>query len=224
MKRFYVITPYFKQIFCLILLCFICIFCACEKKVNYFDYVSELRENIFIAEREDYFLKIHSTVKETPRSLDGIKRDSVTLTEVFLTAPSGEETYTLTFHVDNKKYGGEMSYNNVRGEYYFSCTLDTTKLSQIVCELSYNQTTFQLTAKSVRSKEVLSASSVLEKLAQTEKNLFQALTDKYGFQGEICIRLIYEDAPYYYVGVTDKKEKTTAYLLNAISGQILAKK
>jgi uncharacterized membrane protein YkoI len=47
---------------------------------------------------------------------------------------------------------------------------------------------------------------------------------KYGFTGEICIRLLYEDAPYYYVGVIGQNGKTTAFLLNGKTGKLLAKR
>lgn len=50
------------------------------------------------------------------------------------------------------------------------------------------------------------------------------MTDEYGFAGEIYLRLLYEDAPYYYVGVVSKGGKTTAFLLNGKTGKLLAKR
>ena len=50
------------------------------------------------------------------------------------------------------------------------------------------------------------------------------MTDKYGFSGEIYLRLIYEDSPYYYVGVINRNSEVNAFLLNAETGKILAKR
>jgi hypothetical protein len=50
------------------------------------------------------------------------------------------------------------------------------------------------------------------------------MTDKYGFTGEIYLRLLYEDAPYYYVGVINRKGEITAFLVNATTGKVLAQR
>ena len=50
------------------------------------------------------------------------------------------------------------------------------------------------------------------------------MTDKYGFAGEIYIRLLYEEAPYYYVGIIDRSGGCNAFLMNAETGKILARR
>ena len=50
------------------------------------------------------------------------------------------------------------------------------------------------------------------------------MTDKYGFSGEIYLRLIYEDSPYYYVGIIERNGTVHAFLINAQTGKILAKR
>ena len=61
-------------------------------------------------------------------------------------------------------------------------------------------------------------------LSRIQFRQIESMTDKYGFTGEIYIRLIYEDAPYYYVGIIDRNGTINAFLLNATSGKILAKR
>ena len=77
---------------------------------------------------------------------------------------------------------------------------------------------------SVISENTLSANTVLSKLVKNETELFSSLTDKYGFAGEIYMRLIYEDSSYYYVGIIDREQNTYAFLINAENGNILAKR
>ena len=198
--------------------------CACKTKVEYFDYVSELRSNIFLARNEDFSLRVYAVEKEIPYAPDGIKRETSKRAEIFLIAPSGEQDCELYFTIDENTYGGEMSFDNVRAEYYFSCTLDISTLQTITFELRYGESCLELTANSVKTASTLSPNDTLKTLIASEQELFTSLTDKYGFAGEIYIRLLYEEAAYYYVGVMDRNGNSYAFLINATSGKILAKR
>ena len=200
------------------------LFPACKKETDYFSYVSELRGNILLAKTETLSLRAYAVQKEIPYETDGIARETSTRAEIYLSAPSGDKTCNLSFTVAEKTYGGEMSYDNVKAEYYYSCALDIFSLSELSFEVEYGEEKTTLQAVSVKTENTLSPQAVLEHLRKTEADLFESMTDKYGFAGEIYLRLLYEDAPYYYVGVIDKNGKTTAYLLNAETGKILAKR
>lgn len=50
------------------------------------------------------------------------------------------------------------------------------------------------------------------------------MTDANGFAGEIYLRLIYEDVPYYYVGIIDREGRIFALLVDSEDGKILAKR
>ena len=208
---------------CAALLCALS-FVGCKKTIRYADYVSELRSNIFLAKTETLSLRIYSVNKETPYAADGVPQETSQRTEVYLVAPTGDKVCTLFFTVDGKEYGGEMSFDNVRAEYYFYCTVDTSALREIVCKINYGDEESELTAKSVRTENTLSHTDILNGLLSAEKALFEGLTDKYGFAGEIYIRLIFEETPYYYVGVIDRNGNITAFLINGETGKILAKR
>ena len=208
----------------LLFLCFSAFFVSCKKEIRYFDYVSELRNNVLLASDENFSLRVYSVVKESPYSADGVPRETNTRTEIWLVAPSGDQECTLSFEIDGVAQGGEMSYDTVKAEYYLSCNLDSSTLSTLSCSITYGETTQQLTAKSVLSKDTLAPETALKNLVDSEQELFTSMTDKYGFAGEIYLRLIYEDSPYYYVGVIDRNGKTNAFLINGTSGKILAKR
>ena len=214
-----------SRFFCILFFVVVAIcFCSCKSKLEYFNYVSELRSNIFLAQNEDFSLRIYAVEKENPYAPDGIKKETSHRTEVYLVAPSGEKNCELSFSVDGKNYGGEMSFDNVRAEYYYSCTLDISALTELPCEITYGESQLTLTAHSVKTPSVISPYNLLQTLIQTETELFSSLTDKYGFAGEIYIRLLYEDSPYYYVGVMDRNGNAHAFLINAQTGKILAKR
>ena len=208
----------------LLLACAFFLFPSCSKKLDYFSYVSELRNNIFLAESDQLSLHVYAVAKESPYVADGIPREISKRTEIFLTAPSGDKEYAISFTVDGKQQGGDMSYDNVKAEYYYFCTLDLSAFSEIDFTLSCGEETVTLNAKSVVNERTITPQTALSCVQNAETELFQSLTDKYGFAGEIYMRLIYEDCPYYYVGIIDRSGNTTAFLLNGETGKILAKR
>ncbi len=197
---------------------------GCQKKINYFDYVSELRNNIFLAETETLSLRIYAVEKESPYVADGIPQETSPRFEAYLVAPSGDKTVDLEFVVGGRSFGGEMSFDNVKREYFYFCTLDISSESEIQCSLTYGEEKAEMTAVSVIKNGALSPKNVLLNVVNENAALFEGLTDKYGFAGEIYLRLIYEDSAYFYVGVIDREGKINAFLLNAESGKILAKR
>lgn len=213
-----------KTLLCLLAVLFCALFSACAKKINYFDYVSELRSNIFLAEADGFALRIYAVTKENPYATDGIPKERSTRVEAYLVAPEGDETCNFTFTYEESEYGGEMSFDNVKTEYYFSCTLDASSASELPCRIEYGATVLDLTAHSVRTTDTLTPENILKNLETEEAELFASLTDKYGFAGEIYLRLIYEDSPFYYVGIIDRNCNTHAFLINAKTGKILAKR
>lgn len=195
---------------------------SCSEKIDYFESVSELRNNVFVCETDTFYLRAYSLEKEYPYLFDGVANEKTCLTEIFLTAPSGDKECVITFTVDGKTYGGDMSYDNVKSEYYYSCSLNASTLSSLQFTVVYDKTEYLLTANSAKNSDTLTPREILQKVFSHNPALFENLTDKYGFNGEICIRLLYEEEPYYYVGVTDRQGKTSAFLLSGKSGKVLA--
>ncbi len=203
-----------------ILLCFF----SCRAEIDYFDYVSELRSNVFLAEDNELSLRVYAVKKESPYAADGIPQESAYRLEVYLLAPEGTKTVQLSLQAGKEKIEGEMSYDNVKGEYYYSRTADVSKEKELVCVIRYGETERVMTATSVLREDTLSPQKALQTLIDGNGELFSSLTDEYGFAGEIYLRLIYEDAPYYYIGVVERSGKISAFLMNAATGKILARR
>ena len=197
---------------------------SCHKSIDYFDYVSELRSNIFLARTENFDLRIYATRKESPYTTDGVPRECFSRLEAYLVAPEGDKTPYLSMQIYEQTQGGEMSYDNVKGEYYYSCPLDVSSLSSIPCVITYGEEKIELVASSVLTKQSISPQTALKNLQTEAPDLFSSMTDKYGFAGEIYIRLLYEDAPYYYIGIINRQGDCNAFLLNAETGKILARR
>lgn len=198
--------------------------CSCTRKIEYFSYVSELRNNIFTYENDTFVLRACSLEKESPYVADGIPCEKNVRTEIYIVAKGIDEHISIFFQVGENKYGGETSYDNVKGEYFFACPVSTAHLSALNFSICYGEEVIHGCATSVCPAETLSAKEVLHSVIAAEKELFNSLTDKYGFAGEIYMRLLYEDAPFYYVGVINRKSEVTAFLVNAVTGRVLAKR
>ena len=218
------LTALLKSFLLLLSLLICAAFAGCKKKIDYLPYVSELRSNILLAKEENFSLRIYSVSKENPYIPDGIPHECNTRVEVYLTAPEGKENCKVFFTVDGQEYGGEMSYDAVKAEHFFSCTLDISKVETLPCRVEYGKENFTLNALTIKQANTLNAQEILKALQTAESELFTSLTDQYGFAGEIYIRLIYEESPYYYVGIIDRDGHINAFLLNAQTGKILAKR
>lgn len=198
---------------------------SCKKQeTDYFSFVSENRNNIFLCQTDEFSVKVYSSEKETPYLCDGIKRKTAPRTEIFLTAESGEKTYYVYCTINGKKYGGDMSYDNVKSVYFYTLTLDVSDLLELPLQIEYDGGMVELTAKSVKETGLLSARQIVEKVRVAEGETFKNMTKNGVFQGEIYVRLIYENGLYYFVGVIDKSGKTLALLCDGKTGKILAKR
>ena len=201
-----------------------CLLAGCKSEVDYTPYISELRSNIFIAEAEGLSLRIYAVEKEIPYQADGIPRETTARLEAYLHAPEGNKTCRIAFTFQEETFQGEMSFDNVKAEYFYSCTLDVSNATELPCRIEYGELSIETTARSIRNTNTLNAKEILSILKTEDGELFTAMTDKYGFSGEIYVRLIYEDSPYYYVGIIERNGAVHAFLINAQTGKILAKR
>lgn len=197
---------------------------ACQREVNPFDYVSEYRSNLFLYSSETVSVRAQEVDKEYPYIADGFCGTLTKRLEVFLSPAQGTDGCSLSFFYGGKAYGGEASFDSVKGEYYYSCTVERSDEHSVEMTVTLGDVAQEITLRSVLDSNTLTGKAVLEKLEEAEPNVFLALTDKNGFAGEIYLRLLYEDAPFYYVGVVDRQGNVNAYLLNAQTGKLLAKR
>lgn len=213
-----------KTFLLILALCFSAVLYGCKKEIRYFDYASEVRHNILLAERDGFSLRIYAVEKEYPYTADGVKRETSQRAELYLLAPSGDKNYAVEFSVNGVKQSGDMSFDNVKAEYYYSCATDISACTELKVQISCEEEVQEFTAVSVKNANTLSPDEALNELVKAENGIFTELTDKYGFAGEIYIRLIYEEKPYYYIGIIDRNGNTTAFLMNAETGKVLAKR
>ena len=214
----------FKRLFTVIAVCAVCavtcVFAACSKKIDYNLYVSERRNSVYVYSDDEVSIKIYCSQKEQPYSADGYRGNVSDLTEIYVSL--GKSVQKI--EVDAGGLGGEMNYSAVDKNYYlsFSAADFNADSVQVSITADGNQNTY--TAQNVKSEHVLSCSEALECVVEHAADLFASLTKNGIFDGEIFIRLLYDEGCYYYVGVCDKQGNVTAFLLDGERGKIIAKK
>ena len=197
---------------------------ACSPKIDYEDYIAEQRSNVLVYSGENYHVAVHDVKREYPHVADGYAGELTHRTELFISAPEGTTHCHVKFFVGGKSHGGEASFDSVKREYYYSCNEDVSNLYSLPIKLQFGDTVYEVTAASVRTQKTISPKQAILLVSAENEDLFTSLRNKNSFLGELYVRLLYEDAPYYYVGVVDRNGNITAFLLDAETGKILARR
>ena len=106
-----------KFSFLLLLTGLVPLLASCKQNPDYFSHVSELRSDLFTASEEEFSLTVACITREHPYNNDGIK---ATLTDVVEITLEGEADEYRVYLLGGEQIGGEMSFRNTRGDFYFS--------------------------------------------------------------------------------------------------------
>lgn len=194
--------------------------CGCAKSVDYYSYISELRTGIYVYEEDGLSLKIYYSQKESPYVADGIKSEMNAVCEVFLTCTNTPAEAEV--NVDGK--GGEMNYRAVEKSFYLSFPAEDAKKDKLNIKLVIDGKEKQFEADSVLYDGVIDARTALDCAMEYDRGTFDNLTDGSHFDGEIYIRLLFDNGCFYYVGVCDKQGDISAYLIDGENGRIIAER
>lgn len=193
---------------------------GCMKKVDYTKYVSEKRSNIFMYEDDSAAVKIHCSKKEQPYAADGYKGEMSDLVEIYVTLPKVYDTVEVSVET----FQGEMSYQAVEKRFYLSLSAPEFTTQSVDVTLNYDGESKTVSALSVKDGGVMSCDDAVKCVAEHAKELFDSLTSNGLFDGEIFVRLLYDEGCYYYVGVCDKSKHVTAYLIDGEKGKVISTK
>lgn len=167
-------------------------FVSCEKQINYLDYVTEKRQNIYLYEDDEVSVKIYCSVKESPFSADGYVGDMCPLTEIFVTLPKNYDEVAVTLG----EYSGEMNYQSVENDYYLSFSAEDFGADSVDVTLSYGEYSNTYPVQSVKYAGILSCEEALQCVIDYAGDVFNEKTENGLFDGEIFIRLLYDDGCY----------------------------
>lgn len=228
-------TAVFSALITVFLSLFCVTLCGCSKNsFDLFSYVSELRDNVFYAEsaadgENSFHLSAYSYLREQPLLSDGATGKTERVAEFYFTAKDGSETYVLHYVLSDtgKEGGGEMSYDDVKRQYYFICSEDLSDITALKATVKKQKTGEEISfgANSAKTAETLSPREILSVFENAESEKISSLKNNGVFTGEIRMRLIIsEKKTYYYVGLISENGTTFSYLLDGETGRILARR
>ena len=193
---------------------------GCAKRVDYSDYVSERRTDIFVYEDDDVSIKAYCSEKEQPYAADGIKGEMCPVVELFVSLPKNPQELNASV----EGLGGEMNYRAVENCYYLSLADSGISGEKVDVTLTCGDESNTYSAQSVLYDGVMDCDGAVKCVIDHDEKLFESLTESNIFCGEIYVRLLYDEGCYYYVGVCDRDKKINAYLVDGVKGKIIATK
>lgn len=193
---------------------------ACKTKTDYFSYVSELRSDLFTASEEEFSLTVACISREYPYNSDGIK---ATLSDIVEITLEGDADEYSVYILGDEHMGGEMSFRNTRGDFYFSQGVKSFPEGSVTLRVEWENTSREIVATSVKTENTLSPEEALSHALDTEKATLERMSESGSFEGEFYVRLLRRDKNYYYVGVVDTNGKMISLLLDSESGELLAR-
>lgn len=210
-----------KLRFILLTLTFLLVFCGgCSAKVNFADYVSENRKNVYVYESDTFNLKIFCVERESPFLLDGIRGDVGEIVEIFATF----STVPSDVFVKVEEHEGEMNYHSVRCYFHLSFSAKNFDKPSVDVTLTYGQKTETVKAQSVMYDGVITGEQAIRYALDYDKPTFDALVENNLFKGEILVRLLHDEKCFYYVGVCNRNGDIVAFLIDGETGTVIAKK
>jgi lipoprotein len=214
MKKFFIIPAVFAAV---------CTAGAvgCAKHTDYSDYISEKRYDVYLYGGDDTEIKLYCSDKESPYVADGIKGNVNGLVEIYAKLSGDCEKVTIS----SKSFqGGEMSYLTVRDCWYISFSGNSFDGNEITVSLDCDGKATEYKLLSVVTDGLISCEQALECVKEHAGTLFDELTENGIFNGEIFIRLLYDEKCYYYVGICDREGTINAFLVDGQSGRIIAER
>ena len=193
--------------------------CGCQKEVNYLNYISEKRSNIYHYCDDEIEIKIYISERESPYSTDGIKGDMSGFIEIFVTLPANYDEVNVTA----ADIQGQMNYRAVENCYYLSSGGNITG-EKLTITLTFGGESKEYSLSSVLYTGVISCEQAVQCAIEHDSELFKSLTQRDIFLAEIFVRLLYDDGCYFYVGVCDRNKKITAFLIDGERGTVIATK
>ncbi len=196
---------------------------ACGKSYDYTAHISELRSDIFRAETDEFTVTLSCVSREYPYAADGVACPRSDLVEISLVPAEKADAYEVYFVTETGEQGGEASFRNAFGDYFFSESVTSFPEETVSMRVVWGGETREVTATSVKNDKTLSCTEALDRAIAAEKDRIDRMTDTV-FLGEFHVRLLRRDKNYYYVGIVDKDGETLSLLLDSETGEVLARR
>lgn len=200
---------------------------SCNRSAELEMYLSQIRTSVYKYQGNDYTVTVFGEEKETPFISDGfvseLKKYVTVKIENFTTSPD-EATVVLTYN--DVTCSGKFEYNPINGK--FTAVMETAVLPtceeiNLVIKNAGNEQV--IVAKNVCDSKVIDYKQALKSVSTKAGGKINKMLDEAGNSIEIRLRILVEgNRPYYYVSAVEKSGKTLAFLVDGLSGEVLAER
>ncbi len=215
-----------KKICCLLVLPFVFMFLltGCSNTFSLVPFVSELKSQLYYGESDGFKLKASYGFKETPFINDGkIGQIVKSLTFKLLDRADDNITYSLETLINGKEYKSDFKYNPVSDTLYLSFEIDDFEQNTFSANLCFADNKIPINFISQIPENTLTFEEVTKIIVKEQPTLINSFKSDNSFNAELYLRIIVKNShPYWYVGLASGNEKLKAFLVDGISGEILA--
>lgn len=218
-------------LFALIVVCL----SACGKnKINLGDYVIEKRENLFTACDDLYSVSFSTGMRESEYNFDGIVNEMVPFGVLTLTRnenlPLANDTYSYIVTINDKQYSGFLEKSNNDNSYSADLEVNTVGNETINVQVSFTGYTFNQNLENTSANFQVDSNSALKVTQKELKEEINNLLSDNNVKIEVVMKVMKDHSSeelknyYWYVGIISTQGDTMGILIDANSGEVIAKK
>lgn len=224
-----------KKILILILaICSLTLTACGNKELNLNDYLIEERQNLYTAQDSLYSATFSSGLREENYDFDGIKNNMVEFGIITLArldcAPMSNDTYTYTIKINDQTYNGTLTKSEVDNSY--SADIQVSAPTDAVVSVQVVFTGYSFNKEMVECSKNFSVDkqTALKIANKTLKPEIKELTSDKNNKIEAVMKIVKDSATtesnyyYWYVGVVSTNGDVVGVLVDASTGEIIAKK
>ena len=207
--------------------------CGKTKKLNINDYVIEKRENLFTACDDLYCVSFSTGTRESDFNFDGVINEMVPFGVLTLNRadnlPLANDSYSYLVKINDQNYSGFLKKTN---DNTYSIDLEVLAGNEdlINVQISFTGYTFNKDLTNTSANFQVDSNSAL-KIAQDnlQENIDNILKDK-NVKIEVIMKTMRDHSNhelqnyYWYIGIISTDGNTLGILLDANSGEVIAKK
>ena len=193
---------------------------SCKEKVSFEEKISQLRPTTLFYENDDFLLTAFPEKSENPQIDDGNigNVENRILFKLQLKSKK-HELCKVEFCINDKTYKANFKYQPLSSFLYCEIQVANLPTKNLYVKVSLDEKTCGISLLSHKNDLTLSYQQVIDNLIKNDEFVKEFLSNK---NGELKIRFIDNGGyDYWYLGFVSA-EKTTAYLIDGETGEILA--
>ena len=208
---------------------------ACGKTdINLANYLIEERNTLFTAQDDIYSVTLSSGLREENYALDGTIGNMVDFAVLTLSRlnsnPLANDTYNYVVTVNEDNYSGTLTKSETDNTYSADLQINIPAGATVNAQITFTGYNFNKQLENTSSSFAVDKNKALEIASKELKTELENLTSDKNNTTEVVMKLLkdYSDSElktyYWYVGVISTTGETLGILIDANTGDVIAKK